>query len=191
VPPHRRIFTIVAGVHAQSAPTSPPPATRTLRLTQPSATEPAPIPLAEVSDRRGEASARLRDMLAELSSDPITERVRTQLPVLTREIDARLRERPRRFVSQRPSLDILIGIEAEWRRLRRNLSGWTRDLTNRATGSNAKLLHARRVTENLGADLRCGQGWRILRLKCFAGSKPLHPDQAGPATRSKSKERGY
>ena len=124
------IFTIVAGVHAQSAPTSP--ATANPAPDQPSATEPAPIPLAEVATDAEGASARLRDMLAELSSDPITEEVAQQLPVLTREIDARLRE-SRKIVAQRPSLEILIGIEAEWRRLRRSLSGWTRDLTNRAT----------------------------------------------------------
>jgi small-conductance mechanosensitive channel len=126
------IFTIVAGVHAQSAPTSPPSATANPAPDQSSATEPAPIPLAEVATDAEGASARLRDMLAELSSDPITEEVAQQLPMLTREIDARLRE-SRKIVAQRPTLEILIGIEAEWRRLRRNLSGWTRDLTNRAT----------------------------------------------------------
>jgi len=126
------IFTIVGGVHAQSAPTSPPSATANPAPDQSSATEPAPIPLAEVATDAEGASARLRDMLAELSSDPITEEVAQQLPMLTREIDARLRE-SRKIVAQRPTLEILIGIEAEWRRLRRNLSGWTRDLTNRAT----------------------------------------------------------
>jgi hypothetical protein len=64
--------------------------------------------------------------------DPIAEEVAEQLPVLTREIDARLRE-TRKIVAQRASLEILVGLESEWRRLRRNLSGWTRDLTNRAT----------------------------------------------------------
>src|SRR5262249_20322139 len=52
--------------------------------------------------------------------------------ILTREIDARLRE-SRRIIAQRPSVEILVTIEAEWRRLRRNLSGWTADLTSRAT----------------------------------------------------------
>jgi potassium-dependent mechanosensitive channel len=134
------IFTIVAGVHAEVAPTSASPATANPAPDQPSATEPAPIPLAEVATDAEEASARLRDMLAESSSDPITEEVAQQLPVLTREIDARLRE-SRKIVAQRPSLDILIGIEAEWRRLRRNLSGWTRDLTNRATRLEREIAH--------------------------------------------------
>jgi len=71
-------------------------------------------------------------MLGEPSPDPTTEEVAQQFPVLTREIDARLRE-SRKIVAQRSPAEILAGIEAEWRRLRRNLSTWTRDLTNRAT----------------------------------------------------------
>jgi small-conductance mechanosensitive channel len=76
-------------------------------------------------------SARLREILAQLSPDPITESVTRQLPVLTREIAARLPE-SRRIIAQRPSVEILGSVEAEWRRLRRNLSSWTADLTTRA-----------------------------------------------------------
>jgi len=123
---------IGAGVHAQTAPTTPPPSTAKPAPDQPSANEPARIPLAEVAPEAEAVSGRLRDMLAELSSDPTTEEVAQQLPVLTREIDARLRE-SRKIVAQRPPTEILAGIEAEWRRLRRNLSTWTRDLTTRAT----------------------------------------------------------
>jgi potassium-dependent mechanosensitive channel len=126
------ILTIGAGVYAQPAPDSTSPVTANPAPDPSSATQPVPIPLAEVATDAEAASARLRDMLEELSPDPITEEVAQQLPVLTREIDARLRE-SRKIVAQRPSLEILIGIEAEWRRLRRNPSGWTRDLTNRAT----------------------------------------------------------
>ena len=126
------IFTIVAGVQAQPAPPSTSPITANSAPDQPGATKPAPIPLAEVATDTEAASVRLREMLEELSPDAITEEVARQLPVLTREIDVRLRE-SRKIVAQRPSLEILIGIEAEWRRLRRSLSGWTRDLTNRAT----------------------------------------------------------
>jgi small-conductance mechanosensitive channel len=78
------------------------------------------------------AFARMRDMQTELSSDPITQDVAKQLPVLTREIDARLRE-SRKIVAQRPSLEILVRLQGDWRRLRGNLSGWTRDLTSRVT----------------------------------------------------------
>ena len=119
------------GLYAQPEPTSPVPVEKTAPAA-PTVAEPAPIPLPEVATDAEAASARLRDILAELSPDPIAEEVAEQLPVLTREIDARLRE-TRKIVAQRASLEILVGLEAEWRRLRRNLSGWTRDLTNRAT----------------------------------------------------------
>jgi potassium-dependent mechanosensitive channel len=118
-------------LYAQPEPTSPVPVEKT-EPAAPTVAEPAPIPLPEVATDAEAASARLRDILAELSPDPIAEEVAEQLPVLTREIDTRFRE-TRKIVAQRASLEILIGLEAEWRRLRRNLSGWTRDLTNRAT----------------------------------------------------------
>jgi potassium-dependent mechanosensitive channel len=98
----------------------------------PKVEKPAPIPLAEVATDAETVSDRLRDILAELLPDPITDEIAKQLPILTREIDARLRE-SRRIIAQRPSVEILVTIEAEWRRLRRNLSGWTADLTSRAT----------------------------------------------------------
>ena len=124
------MVTIVNGAHAQPAPT-PPTVAASPAPAEPNSTEPSAIPLAEVAVDAETVSAHLRDILAELSPDPITESVTEQLPVLTREIDARLRE-SRRIIAQRPSVEILRSIEAEWRRLRRNLSGWTADLTTRA-----------------------------------------------------------
>jgi potassium-dependent mechanosensitive channel len=124
------IFTSVTSVYAQPAAT-PPDVGASSAPAQPNSTEPPAIPLAEVATDAETLSARLRDILAELSPDSITEAVTEQLPILTREIDTRLRE-SRRIISQRPSVEILGSIEAEWRRLRRNLSGWTADLTTRA-----------------------------------------------------------
>ena len=68
-----------------------------------SATKPVPIPLAEVATDAEAASARLRDMLDELSPEPITEEVAQQLPVRTREIDARLRESRKIVARDHPS----------------------------------------------------------------------------------------
>src|SRR6266536_2652002 len=119
------------GLYAQPQPASTVPVENAAPAA-PTVAEPAPIPLPEVAADAEAASSRLRDILAELSPDPIAEEVAEQLPVLTREIDARLRE-TRKIAAQRASLEILVGLEAEWRRLRRNLSDWTRDLTNRAT----------------------------------------------------------
>jgi potassium-dependent mechanosensitive channel len=94
--------------------------------------EPAPIPLAEVATDAETASARLRETLAELFPDSITQEITDQLPRRTREIDTRLGE-SRKIVAQRPSIEILVNSEAGWSRLRRNMSGWTQDLKNRAT----------------------------------------------------------
>jgi hypothetical protein len=49
---------------------------------------------------------------------------------MTREIDGRLRE-SRRIVAQRPSIELLGSLEGEWRRLRRELYGFNRDLSGR------------------------------------------------------------
>lgn len=125
------VVASVTSVHAQPAPNRPL-SVPSPAPTQPSSTEPSAIPLAEVATNAETVSARLREILAELSPDPVRETVTGQLPVLTREINARLPE-TRRIIAQRPSVEILGRIEAEWRRLRRNLSGWTADLTARAT----------------------------------------------------------
>jgi small-conductance mechanosensitive channel len=125
------VFTISGSAHAQPATPStvaaehPAPAS-------PTVTEPAPIPLAEVATEAEEASARVRDIQTALSSDRLTNVAAQQLPVITREIDARLRE-TRKIVAQKASLEILAGLESEWRRVRNNLSDWTRDLTRRVT----------------------------------------------------------
>ncbi|MGH8513432.1 MAG: hypothetical protein ACREV8_05740, partial [Gammaproteobacteria bacterium] len=126
------IFAGVSAAPAESEPASPPaPATDSAPAAQKEGA-PAPIPLAEIASQIESASARVRDLQSELASERIAETVAEQLPLLTREIDARLRE-SRRIIAQRPSVEILVGIDAEWRRLRRNLSAWIEDLTNRAT----------------------------------------------------------
>jgi potassium efflux system protein len=118
--------------HAQPEPASPAASTASPETTPPNVAAPAAIPLAEMAPQAESAFARLRDLQAELSSDRITEEVAKQLPALTREIDARLRE-SRKILAQRPSLEILESLERDWRRLRNHLANWTRDLTSRAT----------------------------------------------------------
>jgi potassium efflux system protein len=78
------------------------------------------------------ASARVREMQDELSADRAVEAVAEQLPPLAREIDARLRE-TRKIVAQRPSIEMLDGLEAGWWRVGRSLYGWMWDLTRRVT----------------------------------------------------------
>jgi small-conductance mechanosensitive channel len=121
---------VAALAEAQPAPSSAPeaePATASQ-----TAVKPAPIPLAEIATQVESVSARLRDLKTELSSDPIAATVAAELPLLTREIDARLGE-TRKIVAQRPSLEMLARLEADWRRIRASLSDWTRDLTSLAT----------------------------------------------------------
>ncbi|HEY7168667.1 MAG TPA: mechanosensitive ion channel domain-containing protein [Candidatus Binatia bacterium] len=91
-----------------------------------------PIPLAEVPDQSETTLSRIRDIQNELSADRTTENVNNQLPALTREIDARMRE-TRNIIAQRPPIEILETIDAEWRRLRREVATWNRDLTTRAS----------------------------------------------------------
>ena len=143
------------------------------------------------SDRRGGASARLRDIAGRVVIRPNYRRGSANSFPCSRVRLTPVSVRAERSLRRDHTLDILIGIEAEWRRLRRSLSGWTRDLTNRATRLEREIAQARRVTENLGADLRCGRRMRILRLKCFAGSRSRYRRSGRHAKRSKSKERGY
>ena len=66
-----------------SLPTSPPASP---------AQAPTSIPLAEVVTQAESASGNLRDIAAELAANQIPTTVNKELPVLTREIDARLDE---------------------------------------------------------------------------------------------------
>jgi small-conductance mechanosensitive channel len=90
----------------------------------------APIPLADLVTEAESLSAQHQDIQADLSADRTTESVAERLPEITREIDGRLRE-SRKIVVQSPSLEMLRGLEGEWSRLKRELSGLNRALTNR------------------------------------------------------------
>jgi potassium efflux system protein len=117
-------LSTVAQAQTQSASSSNPEASSTAA--------PQPIPLAEAATEAEAASARVRDIKAELLSDSVTDSIAQQLPAITREIDGRLRE-TRKIVAQKPSLEVIAGLESEWRRVRNNLSDWTRELTRRVT----------------------------------------------------------
>jgi potassium-dependent mechanosensitive channel len=93
-------------------------------------TAPSPIPLAELATESESVSAIIRDIRADLSLDRSAETVAQQLPAVTREIDGRVRE-GRKIIVQRPSIEMLRSLEGEWRRLRRELSSLSKELTNR------------------------------------------------------------
>lgn len=127
------VFTRVAarGQQESSAPADPSAAATPSATIAPIAT-PTPIPLAEVITQAESVSGTLRDIEADLASDQITATVDNELPVLTREIDARLAENSK-ILSPDPSLETLRNLQSSWQTLGSNLSAWRRNLTTRAT----------------------------------------------------------
>ena len=116
------IVAIVGTAHAQQPPESF--ATAAALANRPT------VPLVDVATESESVAETIRDIRSDLSSDRSATAVGQQLPAMTREIDARLREN-RRIVAQSPSVEMLGGLEGEWRRLRRELSGFNRDLSRR------------------------------------------------------------
>ncbi len=94
---------------------------------------PSSIPLAEVAGEAEAASARLRELRAEIESDAATETIAKQIAPLAREIDARSSE-SRKIIAQRPALEILDTLEADWRRVRRTVSRSAREMNTRLVG---------------------------------------------------------
>jgi hypothetical protein len=115
-------------VQAYSIVTSPAAAAATATEEGPEAV----MPLAEVPAEAENAIAQARELRAELNSDHSIEAVAKNTPRLAREIDARASEN-RKIIAQRPPLEILDALEGDWRRLRRNLSASTREVTARVT----------------------------------------------------------
>jgi potassium efflux system protein len=89
---------------------------------------PTPIPLAEVATQAEADTASLREMQIDSASDQTTATIETELPALTREIDARLAENSG-VLSGTPSLETLSTLEAGWQKVNDNLTAWERDLT--------------------------------------------------------------
>jgi potassium-dependent mechanosensitive channel len=116
---------------SQAAPAAPsaPSAAATAPAAAATATpSPAPIPLPEIATEAEAALARVHERMAEAPDSRTVPAVVQQFPLLTREIDARLRQ-TRRILSQRPSIQTLSYLESEWRPLRRNLATWNHQLT--------------------------------------------------------------
>jgi hypothetical protein len=90
----------------------------------------AAIPLTDVSFEAESVIFALRDIQSDLSFDRSTKAIADQLPALTREIDGRLVE-SRKILGQNPSIEMLLSLEGEWQRLRRELSELNSALTGR------------------------------------------------------------
>jgi len=90
------------------------------------------IPLPEVTTQAESASATLHAIDSDLAADPIVNTVEHDLPVISREIGARLDEHSRLLASN-PSLESLRRLVSEWRDLQSELARWKRDLIKRAS----------------------------------------------------------
>ena len=134
-------------------------------VTEPSAESntaaPGPIPLAEIAIEAESALARVRDLASESEADPATESAAARLPAVTREIDVRQRE-TRKVITQRPSLEILGTLQADWRRQRRVLSSWTRDLATRV----------QRIEESIGQIDALAKMWSETLVAAEASKAP-------------------
>jgi small-conductance mechanosensitive channel len=127
---------------ASSAATSPTPAPST-----------TPIPLAEVVAQAETVSANLRSIEADLATDQVTAGVDAELPVLIREIDARLDE-SQKILSSRPSLETLKNLDSEWKTVAHKLVVWKRDLTIRATGLDQEITRLTQLDQTWSSTLR-------------------------------------
>jgi small-conductance mechanosensitive channel len=94
--------------------------------------------LAEVATQAEATLAALRDVEKDLSSAPLSAAVTEELPLLAREIQARLSESVR-LQTTSPSLETLRTVSNGWQHIRESLSVWTRDLTRRAARMDAEI----------------------------------------------------
>ncbi|HEY5893159.1 MAG TPA: mechanosensitive ion channel domain-containing protein [Chthoniobacterales bacterium] len=102
---------------------------------------PTPIALQEVPGRVDSTSASIKAADVNVLTDEATTAVDRQLPILRREISARLEESSR-LLSSAPSLETLQTLDSDWGEVQRQLDFWMRSLTRRATDlakSDAKL----------------------------------------------------
>lgn len=137
------VAAFVVSARAQDAPAAPSAPSPTAEATPTPSAEagqpaqqqqaaPSPIPLAEVVAQAETVQTTLRDVEASAASDSTDAAIEAELPVLSREIGARLEENAR-LLNARPSLETLRNLEADWNALGENLPAWKRDLTARAT----------------------------------------------------------
>lgn len=121
-----------AGAFAQGAPASAVDSAVGTAAQPKYSDETKAVPLSEVATETEAALARVRELKTELSSDRTVQTVTQQLPIITREIEARRRESGS-IVRQRASVEMLGSLEQNWLQLRRELARWTADLASRAT----------------------------------------------------------
>ncbi len=96
---------------------------------------PTPIPLVEVATQVESTLGNLRDIETQFTANQIPTTVDKELPLLTREIDARFDDSTE-ILTMSPSLETLRDLEANWQKLGETLSTSEHDLTTYATQLN-------------------------------------------------------
>ncbi len=146
----RAVFMLLAALALPAAAAAAEPAEKPATTTAESGAEPAAPPAIAVSEAAGQAevtAATLRDIEAELARDAALVTFANELPALTREIDARAKENAK-ILAQKPSLEILRGLERGWQRLHARLGAAADDLAGRVAGFDRTMstLHNLEVT---------------------------------------------
>lgn len=126
----RRYRLIALLVLAFLGPVSPAVAAETASSPTAEKAPPASIAVSDVTSEAGSVTSALRDIDSDLSYDRSSQNVAQELPLLTREIDARMRD-SRKLLGQSPSVEMLVELEEEWLRLRRELAEVNGSLTGR------------------------------------------------------------
>ena len=99
---------------------------------------PTAVPLPDIVSASDSASEGLNQIQSELSSNKIVDNITRELAATTQEIDARELE-TRRILRPGMPLEILGDFERRWQKLADQLTGWGRQLTDRATAHDREL----------------------------------------------------
>lgn len=118
---------VVAGVLAAEA--APAPAATPVQVSTAAVTG---VPLSEIAPQAESVSINLQDMDRQLSSDVTLSQIQNDLPVFRREFNARFEETSQ-ILSSQTSLEILRGMEKNWRDMENDLKTWEGELARRAT----------------------------------------------------------
>ena len=97
-----------------------------------------PTGIGDIATNVQAAQADLADIQSQLQNDSLLNTIQSALPLLTREISARLGDNER-ILQARPSLASLRQLERDWTGLAQDLPGWQRDLAARGSQLDSQL----------------------------------------------------
>src|SRR4029077_9347551 len=123
-----------SGAQAQN-PTPPP----TPSPSAPPTAASTAVPLPDIVAASDSASEGLKDIQSELSSNKTVDNITRELAATTKEIDARELE-TRRILRPGVPLETLGDFATRWQKLAHQLTGWSRQLTDRATAHDRELI---------------------------------------------------